>query len=223
MSREAATAADGGSAPPAGDEAGGYLGTISSLFTSLAADASASARGAEDRVLDSVEKSMESIESGAKHLRSSLAALSSAETRARAMASLTRRADFASGDAPPQIAGASAYVATLERALDDFDVNNAHHVARAQRVSDAAQDLSTKLRGHAEAWRETDEALASLPECVARAWALDKDVAETCDLMSRTELLLLEAEIGDEDTVMMGDDVIDEAEARRWADGAAAF
>ena len=56
MSREAATAADGGSAPPAGDEAGGYLGTISSLFTSLAADASASARGAEDRVLDSVEK-----------------------------------------------------------------------------------------------------------------------------------------------------------------------
>ena len=138
---------------------------------------------------------MESIESGAKHLRSSLAALSSAETRARAMASLTRRADLASGDAPPQIAGASAYVATLERALDDFDVNNAHHVARAQRVSDAAQDLSTKLRGHAEAWRETDEALASLPECVARAWALDKDVAETCDLMSRTELLLLEAEI----------------------------
>ena len=141
---------------------------------------------------------MESIESGAKHLRSSLAALSSAETRARAMASLTRRADFASGDAPPQIAGASAYVATLERALDDFDVNNAHSSrtrARAQRVSDAAQDLSTKLRGHAEAWRETDEALASLPECVARAWALDKDVAETCDLMSRTELLLLEAEI----------------------------
>ena len=61
-------------------------------------------------------------------------------------------------------------------------------------MSDAAQDLSTKLRGHAEAWRETDEALASLPECVARAWALDKDVAETCDLMSRTELLLLEAE-----------------------------
>ena len=98
MSREAATAADGGSAPPAGDETGGYLGTISSLFTSLATDASASARGAEDRVLDSVEKSMESIESGAKHLRSSLAALSSAETRARAMASLTRRADLASGD-----------------------------------------------------------------------------------------------------------------------------
>ena len=95
MSREAATAADGGSAPPAGDETGGYLGTISSLFTSLATDASASARGAEDRVLDSVEKSMESIESGAKHLRSSLAALSSAETRARAMASLTRRADLA--------------------------------------------------------------------------------------------------------------------------------
>ena len=112
MSREAATAADGGSAPPAGDETGGYLGTISSLFTSLATDASASARGAEDRVLDSVEKSMESIESGAKHLRSSLAALSSAETRARAMASLTRRADLASGDAPPRIAGASAYVAT---------------------------------------------------------------------------------------------------------------
>ena len=195
MSREAATAADGGSAPPAGDETGGYLGTISSLFTSLATDASASARGAEDRVLDSVEKSMESIESGAKHLRSSLAALSSAETRARAMASLTRRADLASGDAPPRIAGASAYVATLERALDDYDVSNAHHAARARRVSDAARDLSAKLRGHAEAWRETDEALARLPECVARAWAVDKDVAETCDLMSQTEMLLLEAEI----------------------------
>ena len=195
MSRETATAADGGSAPPAGDEAGGYLGTISSLFTSLAADASASARGAEDRVLDSMEKSMESIESGAKHLRSSLGALTSAETRARAMASLTHRADLASGDAPPRIAGASAYVATLERALDDYDVNNAHHAARARRASDAAQELSTKLRGHAEAWRETDEALASLPECVARAWAVDKDVAETCDLMSRTEMLLLEAEI----------------------------
>ena len=66
---------------------------------------------------------------------------------------------------------------------------------RARRVSDAARDLSAKLRGHAEAWRETDEALARLPECVARAWAVDKDVAETCDLMSQTEMLLLEAEI----------------------------
>jgi len=193
MSRDPATAA-GGSGPPAGAEAGGYLGSLSNLFTSLAADASASATRAEDRVLDAVEAGIDSVESSAKHLRSSLAALSSAETRARAMASLTRRADLAPGD-PPQLRGASAYVATLERAIDDYDVNNAHHVARAQRVSDAARALSTKLKGHANAWRETDFALAELPDTVASAWAVDAGIATACDLMAETEQLLLEAEI----------------------------
>ena len=187
MSREATAP----SAHAGGDAAanGGYLGTLSNLLTSLAADATASATRAEDRVLDAVEAGLEGVESGAKHLRSSL------ETRARAMASLTRRMDSSGGDASSQMRSAAAYVASLERAIDDYDVHNAHHVSRAQRVAHAAAALSTTLRGHAEAWRETDAALATLPDTVSKVWAVDRDIKTTCDLMSETEQLLLEAEI----------------------------
>lgn len=194
MSRDPATAAAAGSAAPAGGD-GGYLGTLSNLFTSLAADATASATRAEDRVLDAVEAGIENVESGAKHLRSSLAAMTSAETRARAMASLTRRVDLAGTEKEIQISGASSYVASLERALEEYDVNNAHQVSRAQRVSDAAALLSTKLRRHANAWRETDTALAELPDTVSKAWQVDAAIQQTCELMSETEQLLLEAEI----------------------------
>ena len=59
MSREATAP----SAHAGGDAAanGGYLGTLSNLFTSLAADATASATRAEDRVLDAVEAGLEGV------------------------------------------------------------------------------------------------------------------------------------------------------------------
>lgn len=198
MSATQSVGADG-PAPPA--PPGGYLGTISNFFTSLQVDASGMAIRVEDQVLDAVEVGMDQMESRAKKLSSSLATFSTADARQRAVSSLTRQARdiesmFREDETKKHVAGGVAgFVHGLERALDDYDVNHAHHIARAQRVNQAAETLDAKLRTHAASWRGLDDELASLPLATERLRAASAAVDRACDLLLETEDMLLEAEI----------------------------
>ena len=198
MSATQSVGADG-PAPPA--PPGGYLGTISNFFTSLQVDASGMAIRVEDQVLDAVEVGMDQMESRAKKLSSSLATFSTADARQRAVSSLTRQARdiesmFREDETKKHVAGGVAgFVHGIERALDDYDVTHAHHLARAKRVNQAAETLDAKLRTHAAAWRGLDGELASLPLATERLRAASAAVDRACDLLLETEDMLLEAEI----------------------------
>ena len=197
MSTTQSVGAGAEGAPPAD---GGYLGTISNFFTSLQVDASGMAIRVEDQVLDAVEVGMDQMESRAKKLSSSLATFSTADARQRAVSSLTRQARdiesmFREDETKNRVSGGVAgFVHGIERALDDYDVNHAHHLARAQRVNQAAETLDATLRTHAAAWRGVDEELASLPLATERLRAAAA-VDRACDLLLETEDMLLEAEI----------------------------
>ena len=198
MSTTQSVGAGADGAPPAD---GGYLGTISNFFTSLQVDASGMAIRVEDQVLDAVEVGMDQMESRAKKLSSSLATFSTADARQRAVSSLTRQARdiesmFREDETKNRVSGGVAgFVHGIERALDDYDVNHAHHLARAQRVNQAAETLDATLRTHAAAWRGVDEELASLPLATERLRAAGAAVDRACDLLLETEDMLLEAEI----------------------------
>lgn len=79
---------------------------------------------------------------------------------------------------------------------EEYDVNNAHHLSRAGAVSSLADDLHGQLQAHAATWGALESALDTLPGVTEKLWKCNADVDDITKMMSETEEMLLEVEIG---------------------------